>query len=149
MGLIGMTSENYRLRDELDEGLRKYGEDNNLSPISIIEDLVEDFLCRKDYLQFQAEPTHSEREKIKHAYWRKDNCSYQIAREINRIKYTFGHTKSSVVAKEIISFLNRVNWDVKYSVKNTGLKGDEQINFLLNEIEKEKENEQIEDAKNK
>ena len=131
-----MKSQGYRLRTELDDGLRKYGEDNNLSPISIIEELVEDFLCNNDYLSTTFELIPSKPEKIKYAYWRKDNGSYQIAREFERIKYTFGHTKSLAVAKEIISFLKSVNWDVKYSTRNTGLKGEDQINFLLSEIEK-------------
>lgn len=138
MELIGMKSQGYMLRTELDDGLRRYGEDNNLSPISIIEELVEDFLCSKDYLHFQLEPSHPKIEKIKNAQWLRGE--YQIRKGIKNKRLTYGSSKSPTVVKEIINFLESKNWDVKYCSKNTGLKGVEQINFLLSEMEKEGEN---------
>lgn len=132
-----MKSQSYTLRTELDDGLRRYGEDNNLSPISIIEELVEDFLCSKDYLHFQIDQNPSKIEKIKNAKFDKRVGSYQIRGGSPR--ETYGSSKSPAVVKDIISFLETKNWDVKYCSKNTGLRGVEQINFLLSEIEKEKE----------
>ena len=137
MELIGMKSQSYTLRTELDEGLRRYGEDNNLSPISIIEELVEDFLCSKDYLHFQIGQDNSKIEKIKHAKFDKRRGTYQI-RWGSPIK-TYGSSKSPAVVKDIITFLESKEWDVKYSTKNTGLRGVEQINFLLSEMENDKQ----------
>lgn len=130
-----MKSQTYELRDELDKGLKKYGEDNNLSPISIIEDLVEDFLCSKDYLEMSFASVPSKPEKIKNAFYREDRGVYEIQKSLNGKRH-YGNTKSPVIAKEIVSFLKTVNWDKKYTTKKTGLKGDNQINFLLEEMEK-------------
>ena len=129
-----MKSQGYRLRTELDDGLRKYGEDNNLSPISIIEELVEDFLCSKDYLHFQIGQNNSKIEKIKNAKFDKRSGAYQIRGGSPRA--TYGSSKSPAVVKDIITFLESKEWDVKYCSKNTGLRGEDQINFLLSEIEK-------------
>ena len=130
-----MKSQTYKLRNELDKGLRKYGEDNNLSPISIIEDLVEDFLCSKDYLEMSFASVPSKPEEIKNASYR-ERGGYQIRKTIKGKLIWYGSCKSPVIAKEIVSFLESVNWDEKYSSKKTGLKGDNQINFLLEEMEK-------------
>ena len=138
MELIGMKSQSYTLRIELDEGLRRYGEDNNLSPISIIEELVEDFLCSKDYLHFQISQNNSKIEKIKNAKFDKRSGAYQIRGGSPR--ETYGSSKSPAVVKDIITFLKSKDWDVKYCSKNTGLRGVEQINFLLSEMENDKEN---------
>ena len=138
MELIGMKSQSYTLRTELDEGLRRYGEDNNLSPISIIEELVEDFLCSKDYLHFQLDQNNSKIEKIKHARFDKRSGAYEIRGGYPTKNY--GSSKSPAVVKDIITFLKSKDWDVKYCSKNTGLRGVEQINFLLSEIENDKEN---------
>ena len=139
MGMIGMKSQSYKLRPELNEGLVKYGEDNNLSPISIIEELVEDLLCRKDYLGIEIESIPSKIEKIKNANYRNECGAYRIRKSIDGRRFVYGQTKSSIVAKDIVHFLESVNWDTKYSTSGTGLKGEAQINFLLSEIEKQKE----------
>lgn len=136
MELIGMKSQSYTLRTELDEGLRRYGEDNNLSPISIIEELVEDFLCSKDYLHFQLDQNNSKIERIKNANYRRCG-SYEIRGGSPRKNY--GSSKSPAVVKDIINFLENKDWDVKYCSKNTGLRGVEQINFLLSEMENDKQ----------
>ena len=133
-----MKSQSYTLRIELDEGLRRYGEDNNLSPISIIEELVEDFLCSKDYLHFQLDQNNSKIEKIRNTMFDKRSGAYQIRGGYPR--ETYGSSKSPAVVKDIITFLKSKEWDVKYCSKNTGLRGVEQINFLLSEIENDKEN---------
>lgn len=129
-----MKSQGYLLRNDLDEGLRRYGEDNNLSPISIIEELVEDFLCSKDYLHFQIGQNNSKIERIKNANFDKRCGVYQIRGGSPR--ETYGSSKSPAVVKDIINFLESKDWDVKYCSKNTGLRGVEQINFLLSEMEK-------------
>ena len=131
-----MNSQGYKLRTELNDGLVKYGEDNNLSPISIIEELVEDFLCQKDYLCSTFEPCSSEVEKIRHTNYDKRSKIYTIQKCITGLKYCYGSSKSPVIIKEIICFLESVEWDIKYSTKNTKLRGTKQINFLLNEMEK-------------
>lgn len=133
-----MNSQGYKLRTELNDGLVKYGEDNNLSPISIIEELVEDFLCQKDYLYSTFEPCSSEVEQIRYANYDKRSKAYTIQKSINGKDYGYGTSKSPVIVKEIICFLESVGWDIKYSTKNTRLRGTKQINFLLNEMEKEK-----------
>ena len=133
----GMKSQSYKLNFELNEGLVKYGEDNNLSPLSIIEELVEDFLCRKDYLCTTFEPVSVTPEKIKYADYDKRSKSYGIRKSINGKRKRFGASKSPSVVKDIILFLESVDWDIKYSVSNTHLRGADQINFLLSEMEKE------------
>lgn len=136
-----MKSQSYKLKPELDNGLMKYGEDNNLSPISIIENLVEDFLCRNDYLCAEVEIGPAKIEKIKNATYRKEIGTYRIRKRINGKREEYGSTKSPMVAKDIVVFLEGVNWDSKYSISETGLKGEAQINFLLSEMEKEANNE--------
>lgn len=140
MEQIGMKSQSYKLSPELNEGLVKYGEDNNLSPISIIEELVEDFLCHKDYLSAEIEEIPTKIEKIKNANYRKDVNSYRIRKRIQGKREEFGATKSPRIAKDLVAFLESEGWNLKYSVNNTGLNGEDQINFLLNEMENQKEN---------
>ena len=124
-----MNSQGYKLRTELEEGLQKYGESNNLSPLSIIEKLVEDFLCDEKVLCVSVVESPSKIEKIKNANYRKECGAYRIRKSIDG--------KSPIFAKEIINFLESKEWDIKYSTKKTGLKGVAQINFLFNEMEKE------------
>lgn len=135
-----MKSQNYKLKPELNEGLIKYGEDNNLSPLSIIEELVEDFLCSKDYLGIEIESIPPKIEKIKNANYRNECGAYRIRKSIGGRRFIYGQTKSSIIAKDIVVFLESVNWDIKYSMSVTGLKGEAQINFLLSEIEKQRDN---------
>ena len=136
-----MNSKGYRLKSELEKGLRKYGEDNNLSPISIIEELVENFLTDKEYLSINPllEKVDDPIEKIKYASFEKKWGRYQITKQVNGKKYHYGSiTQGASIAQELVDFLESVNWDTKYSTKETGLKGIEHINFLLSEMEKEK-----------
>lgn len=133
-----MKSQSYKLNPNLNNGLIKYGKDNNIPPLSIIEELVEDFLCRNDYLCADFEVGPVKIEKIKNANYRKDAEAYRIRKNVQGKREEFGLTKSPIIAKDIVSFLESVDWDVKYARSTTGLKGSEQINFLLNEMEKEK-----------
>ena len=133
-----MKSQSYKLKPELNNGLMKYGEDNNLSPLSIIEELVEDFLCRNDYLCVEVEVSQPKIEKIKYAEYDKRVESYGIRKTIDGKRRRFGASKSPRIVKDIIHFLESENWDSKYSTSNTGLYGEDQINFLLSEMEKEK-----------
>ena len=41
--------------------------------------------------------------------------------------------------KEVASFLKRNGWDLKYSTSQTKLRGQKQIDYLFEEMEKEKE----------
>ena len=132
-----MNSQGYKLRTELEEGLQKYGESNNLSPISIIEKLVEDFLCDEEVLCVSVVESPSKIEKIKNANYRKECGAYRIRKSVDGKRIVYGQTKSPIFAKEIINFLESKEWDIKYSTKKTGLKGVAQINFLFNEMEKE------------
>lgn len=139
MEQIGMNSKSYRLKSELDEGLTKYAEDNNLHPLSIIEDLVECFLTDKEYLSvnplIEKKDTHIE--KIKYTYYDETKKRYQIGKFVDGKKHLYGSiTQGASITREVVNFLESVNWDTKYSTSNTGLKGAEQINFLLSEMEK-------------
>ena len=136
-----MGSQGYKLRNELDNGLKEYGKDNNLSPLSIIEELVEDFLCSNDYLCVEIRNPLPNIEKIKHAPYYKKMKSYDIQKSCNGKNTHFGCSKSPIVTKEIVNFLISKNWDEKYSTRATGLRGMKQINFLLSEIEKQRDNE--------
>lgn len=137
-----MNSQKYILNSELDKGLKKYGEDNNLSPLSIVEELVEDFLIKKGYftINITMEPKGEQPiEKIKYAGYESKKERYQIKKHINGIQYNYGSiTQGASLTKELVTFLESVDWDTKYSTKETGLKGTAQINFLLNEMEKVK-----------
>lgn len=138
-----MNSQGYVLTAELDKGLKKYGEDNNLSPSFILNDLVETFLIDTGYLtvKFPEEEIEVAPEKIKHAHFDKKWKRYQIQKVIDGKTYTYASvTQGARLAKEIIHFLESKNWDIKYAPKMTGLKGVDQINFLLSEMEKEKDN---------
>ncbi len=135
-----MSSQGYVLISELDKGLKKYGEDNDLSPSFILNDLVESFLIDKGYLSIKFPIEHVEvtPEKIKNAPFDTIDNRYQIKKSINGKGWYFASvTQGARIAKEIVQFLESKGWDIKYSTKSTGLKGVDQINFLLSEIEKE------------
>lgn len=131
------------LRNELKEGVFQYGRDNSISPLSLIEKLLEEFLYKKGYLvvgvvdedvPFPAElnqprithavPTRSGRFEIRHMHdgknWHYGVCDYEDA-------------------KILVEFLKHKNWDTKYSTSQTKLKGKKQIDFLFGEMEKESE----------
>ena len=135
-----MNSQGYKLTSELDKGLKMYGEDNNLSPSFILNNLVESFLIDKGYLNVKSpiETVEVASEKIKHAYFEKKSNRYRIMKWVNCKKYNFASvTQGARVVKEIVQFLESKDWDIKYSIKSTGLKGVNQINFLFDEMEKE------------
>lgn len=136
-----MTSQGYKLTSELDEGLKKYGRDNNISPTFILNDLVESFLIDKGYLSIKPSIKNDNTpKKIKYAPFEKANNRYQIIKNIKGKRYTYASvTQGAGLAEELVQFLESKNWDIKYSTKSTGLKGVEQINFLLSEMEKETE----------
>lgn len=138
-----MKSQGYVLNSELDKGLKKYGEENNLSPSFIINDLVESFLIDNDYLciKLPENDNESKPEKIKNAPFSKTDNRYRIRKNINNKTYNYASVPvwEGRVAKEIVGFLKSKNWDIKYSIKSTGLKGRDQINYLLGEMEKEED----------
>lgn len=136
-----MTFQGYKLASELDEGLRKYGEENNLSPSFILNDLVESFLVDKGYLGVKScvEDVEVAPEKIKYAPFDKRDKRYVIRKRVNGKCCTYASVNQGKgLVKEIIQFLESKNWDTKYTTKSTGLKGVEQVNFLLKEMEKER-----------
>lgn len=135
-----MKFQGYKLASELDEGLKKYGEENNLSPSFIINDLVESFLVDKGYLGVKScvEDVEVAPEKIKYANFHKNNKCYQIRKSFKGKAYYYASVNQGTgLVKEIVQFLESKNWDTKYTSKSTGLKGVEQVNFLLKEMEKE------------
>lgn len=136
-----MTSQGYKLTSELDEGLKKYGGDNNISPTFILNDLVESFLIDKGYLSIKPSIKNDNTpKKIKNAPFDKYRNRYFIVKSIKGKRYVYASvTQGAGLAEELVQFLESKNWDIKYSTKSTGLKGAEQINFLLSEMEKETE----------
>lgn len=138
-----MKSNSYKLPSNLDEGLRKYAESNNLSPISIINELVEDFLIKENVLTIPLVISEKEEpapvEKIKHASYSPSKGSYQIRKRVGKMDYGYGTVHHAGLAKELVKFLESENWDVKYSTNETKLNGVKQINFLLKEMKKKEE----------
>lgn len=135
-----MKSQSYKLKPELNDGLIKYGEDNNLSPSFIINDLVETFLIDKGYLgiKIPVENIKVAPEKIKYAYFEEKGKRYRIKKGFgSKVLCYASVTQGARLTKELIQFLESKNWDIKYSTKSTGLTGVDQINFLLSEMEKE------------
>ena len=126
------------------EGLLQYERDTNLSPQSVIESLVEDFLIKKGYLvisnsnEFISFPSELNKPPLKHTYDR-GNGVLRIYYSRNGRKDNYGSTSDYNKAKIIVEFLKSKEWDLKYSVSQTKLKGKKQIEFLLSEIEKESE----------
>ena len=129
------------LRNELKEGLLRYERDNNVSPHSIVEDLIEEFLYKNKYLVIGAGdeevpfPSELNKPHIKHAEIRA-NGRVQIRKTLNGTKYHYG-TCNYEDAVMFIDFLKSKGWDVKYSTSQTKLKRQKQLDFLLNEIKKE------------
>lgn len=130
------------LRNELKEGLLQYERDTNISPFSLIESLIEEFLYKNEYLVVGVGdkevpfPAELNQTRIKYARPRK-NGHVQIRKQINGRVENFGNCCYSD-AEILIKFLESKNWDIKYSTKKTKLRGKKQIDFLFNEIEKEK-----------
>ena len=134
-----------QLRDELVEGLIQYGRDANLSPSSIIESLLEEFLCKKGYLVYGVGdeiipfPAELNQITLKHTYDRGNGTLRIYCSLKGNKKANYGSTNDYNEAKIIVDFLECKNWDLKYSTSQTKLRGRKQIDFLLNEIEREKE----------
>ena len=139
-----MKSKNYDLKTELMDGLCKYGRDTNLSPKSIIESLVEDFLVKKGYLvisdpeEFVSFPSELNKPPIKNTMVL-PNGKLRIRKRVDTFQYSYCTANNYDEAKTIVDFLENENWNPKYSTKQTKLKGNKQLEFLLNEIEKENE----------
>lgn len=135
-----MTLEEVPLRDELKEGLIKYAEDNNLSPLSLLESLIEDFLIKKEYLVIfdsDAPVEFPALSPIKNIFLRK-NGKFQVMKSINKNRMNF-MSGNYEEAKTVVEFLESKEWDSKYSTSETGLRGKKQIEFLFDEIKKENE----------
>lgn len=136
-----MKFNNYSLRNELKEGLLQYERDTGVSPHSLVESLIEKFLYKHGYLTVGFDdkelPPLSEliKPRIKHTTVR-ENGKLRIEKMVNGIHGFYG-TCSYDDAESIVDFLIRKDWDLKYTTSNTKLKGQKQIDFLLNEIEKE------------
>lgn len=134
-----MNFKDCPLRDELKEGLMAYERETNLSPLSLIESLVERYLYDEGYLVTGAEyeevdfPTKLN--KVTNVYptqWGK----FRIMKDINGRSYSYG-TFDYETAEEIRNFLETKGWDIRYSNSHTKLKGIEQELFLLGEIKKD------------
>lgn len=138
-----MKFNNYPLRDELKEGLIQYERDTNVSPHLLVESLIEKFLYKQGYLTVGFDdgelPSLIEliNPRIKHTTIR-ENGKLRIEKIMNGVHGFYG-TASYDDAKIIVDFLISKNWDLKYSTRQTKLKGEKQIEFLLSEIEKESE----------
>lgn len=137
-----MRFNNCPLKNELKEGLLQYERDTKISPFSLVESLIEEFLYKKGYLVVGAAdenvPFPYELNKPSIPYASLNNSgTYRIRKSIGGKKYYFGGCDYED-AKVIVEFLERKKWDIKYTTKKTKLKGKKHIKFLLNEIEKEK-----------
>lgn len=136
-----MKFNNCRLRNELKEGLLQYERDTNVSPHSIVESLIEKFLYNQGYLGVGFDdkelPSLTEliNPRIKHTTVR-ENGKLLIEKWVDGVHGFYG-TCQYDEAKIIVDFLISKNWDLKYATSNTKLKGQKQIDFLFNEIEKE------------
>ena len=53
--VIGMILNNYSIREELMVPLEQYERDNNISPIILVENLLEEFLYKKGYIKVEEE----------------------------------------------------------------------------------------------
>ena len=136
-----MKFNNYPLRNELKEGLLQYERDTNVSPNLLIESLIEKFLYTHGYLSvgFDDKDLPSLTElitpRIKHTTVR-ENGKLRIEKQIDGVHGFYG-TANHNEAKIIVDFLISKNWDLKYATCNTKLKGQNQIDFLFNEMRKE------------
>ena len=133
------------LRNELKEGLLQYERDSNISPHSLVESLIEDFLYKNGYLIVGAGdkevpfPTTLNKPRLPNTS-EKSPKKWYFQKWIGKNMITYGSFSNEQYedAKKVHEFLERNNWDTKYSRKTTGLTNDELFEFLLNEAEKEK-----------
>lgn len=134
-----MNFKDLPLKNEIKEGLLKYGKDNNAQPFNIIESLVEEFLYKNKYLVVgvgdKEVPFPQELNKPHISFVEKNHGKYRVRRRINGYRYNFASCDYEE-ARLIVEFLESKNWDLKYSTKESGLNGREQVEFLLGEIEK-------------
>jgi len=137
----GMILEEVPLKDELKEGLIKYARDNNISLLSLLESLIEDFLIKKEYLvicDFDNPVEFPAISPIKHM-WQRENGKWGVSKNIGGSGVYFG-TFEYKDAKEVVLFLESKSWDLKYSTKQTGLRGQKQVDYLFKEMAKDKLN---------
>ena len=133
------------LRNELKQGILKYERDTNISPLSLIESLLEDFLYKKGYLvignpnEEVSFPTDLIKPRLPHTTFKTSNKKWYIQKRHGRkiCYYAFFEDEMYDEAKLIIEFLKNENWDLKYSMKQTNLSGKDQFEFLLNKAKKE------------
>lgn len=132
------------LKSELVDGLLEYERDSNISPFSLVESLIEKFLFKKGYLSYGAGdnevsfPSELNKPPIPYTTLNR-NGKYLVRKTINGVRYHFGFCDYGD-AKIIVEFLEKKNWDLKYATQYSEYKGKTHINFLLNEIKKEKTN---------
>ena len=129
------------LKNELKEGLLQYERDTNISPLSLIENLLEEFLYKKGYLVVgggeENVPFPSELNKPPIEFTNlKKSGNLEIRKTVDGNRYSFAYCTYDE-AKILVEFLKSKNWDVKYSTKHSLFKGKEHIAFLFNEMEKE------------
>lgn len=135
-----MNFKDCPLRNELKEGLRAYERETNLSPLSLIESLVERYLYDEGYLVTGAEyeevafPTKLN--SISPHLHLSESGKFRVRKHINGVMYSYG-TFDYDVAEEVHCFLEKKGWDTRYSNAHTKLKGIEQELFLLGEIKKD------------
>lgn len=138
-----MKFNNYPLRNELKEGLLQYERDTNIPLHSLVESLIEKFLIKEEYLIIGAGdevipfPTELNEPHLKYTNIR-SNGKLRVRKYVNGKLYTYC-TCDYKNAKPIITFLESKDWDLKYSASRTKLKGEKQVDFLFNEMEKESE----------
>ena len=137
-----MNFKDCPLRHELKEGLEVYERETNLSPLSLIESLVERYLYDEGYLVTGAEyeevafPT--ELNNVSTYLHITENGRYRIRRKIGKRMEGFG-TYDYEVAEEVCKFLEEKNWDIKYTNSQTKLTGKDHEMFVLNEMQKDGE----------
>ena len=134
------------LRDELRQGMAQYERDTNVSPLSLIESLIEDFLYKQGYLVVVGDeevpfPTELIKPRLPHTTFKSSSKKWCIQKRYGKtiVAYAYFEEDRYEEAKKVIQFLKSKNWDLKYSIKQTKLSGKEQFDFLLSEVEKEKE----------
>ena len=119
----------------------QYERETNLSPLSLIESLIERYLYDEGYLVTGAEdevvpfPTELNKPPLKYACINKRDGRYRILKKINGKQYAYG-TFDYDECVRVIEFLESKHWDPKYSTSNTKLYGKKQVEFLFNMIEK-------------
>ena len=117
----------------------QYERETNLSPLSLIESLIERYLYDEGYLVTGAEdevvPFPTELNKPPLKYVRNRSGRYALRKTVKGKLYSYG-TFDYDECVRVIEFLESKHWDPKYSISNTKLYGKKQVEFLFNMIEK-------------